>query len=71
MTFDEWLNEVEVYSTRQERLESDVDLKAIEMGELSYTVARERMYEWLEAAYSVGREAGYDAGADAWGYNPI
>ena len=71
MTFDEWLDEIENFSTRQERLEEDVDFAAVMLGNMSHNLARRRMYEWLQAAYDVGREAGYDAGAESKGYNPI
>jgi hypothetical protein len=71
MTFDEWLDEVENFSTRQERLEVEVNFAAVMTGDMSHSLARRRMYEWLQAAYEVGREAGYDAGTEAEGYNPI
>lgn len=54
MTFDDWLNEVEVFSTRQERLESDVDFAAVMTGNLSHNLARRRLYTRLEAAYIAG-----------------
>lgn len=61
MTFDEWLEEIEVYSARWERLESDVDFAAVMMGNMSHNLARRRMYSWLEAAYKVGYEAGVES----------
>lgn len=71
MTFDEWLDEIENFTTRRERLNEDVDFAAIMTGHMSHNLARTRMYVWLEAAYKVGYEAGYDAGCEAEGYNPI
>ena len=71
MSFDEWLNEIENFSTRQERLNEEVNFSAVMTGNMSHDFAQRRMYEWLEAAYNVGREAGYEAGAEAVGYNPI
>lgn len=59
MTFDEWLDEIENYSTRRERLNEEVDFATVMVGDMSHTLARKRMYRWLEAAYSVGYEAGY------------
>ena len=61
MTFDEWLNEIENFSSRSERLYDDF----LEVKDLA------KLRKWLEAAYDVGREAGYDAGVEAKGYNPI
>lgn len=58
MTFDEWLNEIENYSARWERLNEDVDFAAVMCGNLSHNLARKRMYVWLEAAYNVGKAAG-------------
>lgn len=52
MTFDEWMNEVEVYSTRKERL--------IE-GLMTYRDDHEFVIKWLEAAYNVGYKAGFDS----------
>ncbi len=61
MTFDEWLDEVEAFSTRRERLNEDVDFAAVMTGNMSHNLARRRMYDWLEAAYNVGFEAGKEA----------
>lgn len=66
MTFDQWLDEIENFSSR-ERLNAEVDFAAVMMGNMSHNLARRRMYNWLEAAYNVG----YDAGAEEKGYNPI
>ena len=45
MTFDEWLDEIEVYSTRRERL--------IE-GLVTYRDDHEFVIKWLRAAYDEG-----------------
>ena len=58
MTFDEWLNEIENFSPRIERLEAEVDFASVMTGNMSHNLARRRMYDWLEAAYKVGYEAG-------------
>lgn len=52
MTFEEWMDEVEVYSTRKERL--------IE-GLITYRDDHEFVIKWLEAAYNVGYKAGVEA----------
>jgi len=54
MTFDEWLDEIEVFSTRRERLNEDVDFAAVMTGNLSHNLAHKRMYDWLRAAYDEG-----------------
>lgn len=54
MTFQKWLNKIEAYSTRQERLDEDVDFKGVASGDIPDWYARQRMYVWLEAAYNVG-----------------
>lgn len=59
MTFDEWLDEIENFASRRERLNEDVDLAAVMTGNLSHHLAKRRMYEWLEAAYKVGYNVGY------------
>lgn len=51
MTFDEWLNEVEVYSTRVERLME-------ELGPPFYDT--HILLKWLKAAYKVGYEQGLE-----------
>ena len=58
MSFDEWLDEIENFSTRRERLNDDVDFAAVMTGNMSHNLARRRMYDWLKAAYSVGLDAG-------------
>ena len=52
MTFEEWMNEVEVYSTRKERLIEGLD---------TYEYDTEFVVKWLEAAYNVGYKAGIEA----------
>jgi len=56
MTFDEYLNEIENYSTRGERLADDCQ------NGMTYAIA----LQWVEAAYRVGYMAakeddGYEA----------
>jgi hypothetical protein len=58
MTFDEWLDEIENFSTRRERMNEDVDFAAIMTGNMSHNLARRRMYDWLEAAYKIGYTTG-------------
>jgi hypothetical protein len=58
MTFYEWLNEIEVFSSRQERLEEDILSIAVVTSSLSHSLARKIIYDWLEAAYAVGHIAG-------------
>ncbi len=53
MTFDEWFNELEVFSMRGERFLNDLD-HHVEGSEGS----NKRMIEWLRAAYKVGLEQG-------------
>lgn len=52
MTFNEWMNEVEVYASRKERL--------IE-GLVTYRDDHEFVIKWLEAAYNVGYRAGIES----------
>ena len=55
MTFDQWLNEIEGFSLRQERAMSDI----------RNCVAKEEtddIIKWLMAAYAMGHEQGYDTG---------
>ena len=58
MTFEEWLNEIEVFSSRQERLEEDILSIAVMTSSLSHSLARRIVYGWLEAAYAVGYNRG-------------
>ena len=44
MTFDEWLDEIEIFSSRRERL----------YGDFPEVEDKEKLLKWLEAAYSVG-----------------
>lgn len=48
MKFEEWLYEIENFSTRLERLMEEVDT----------TEGYGRLIKWLEAAYNVGLEEG-------------
>lgn len=52
MTFDEWLDEVENFSSRAERL----------LAEFEYAEDGHRFIKWLKAAYDVGYNAGKDKG---------
>lgn len=54
MTFDEWFNEIEVFSLRSERFYNDLDHHK-EGSEGSYN----RMAVWLKAAYEAGAEDAY------------
>ena len=50
MTFDEWLDEIEVFSSRRERLFEEL---------LDYQGDNpEVVLKWLEAAYNVGYDEG-------------
>lgn len=51
MTFDEWLEETELFSTRSERFFNDLDHHK-DGSKGSYN----RMVEWLKAAYLVGHD---------------
>lgn len=62
MTFDQWMNEVEVYSTRKERLME---------GLVTYRDDHEFVIKWLEAAYNVGYEAGKETTGPLTYPNPI
>lgn len=44
MTFDEWLDEIEIFASRSERL----------YGDFPEVEDKEKLLKWLEAAYSVG-----------------
>ena len=52
MTFQEWLDEIEVYSDREERLVSEFP----SLCSVSYD--KKRLMDWLRAAYDVGYEEG-------------
>jgi hypothetical protein len=45
MTFEEWLDEIECYGTRYERLTSELPVS-------------DALIQWLRAAYDVGYEEG-------------
>ena len=55
MTFDQWLNEIEGYSVRQERAISDIR-NCVAEGKTDDII------KWLMAAYAMGHEQGYDIG---------
>ena len=57
MTFEEWLDEIEVYGSRRERFFED--LLAVE----SPHVPTPDMIKWLRAAYEVGYAHGKDVGS--------
>ena len=61
MNFDEWLDEVEVFGPGLEHLYQDLNDYQGDNIEI--------VLKWLQAAYDVGHEAGYDAGTEAEGYN--
>lgn len=52
MTFGEWLDEIEVYSSRAERLQCDFE----------NTMDYPMLVKWLKAAYGVGNKHGFDSG---------
>jgi hypothetical protein len=52
--FDNWLDHIEVYSARWERLYSDFSSLDTEEKQL--------LIMWLKAAYEVGLEFGFEAG---------
>jgi hypothetical protein len=59
MTFDEWLDEIENYSARWERLRCDIpDVDSVVL------------IQWLRAAYDVGYDEGYNEAERAAGYTP-
>lgn len=55
MTFEEWLDEIEVYSTRMERLMDDINSPD--------PTFRDLILKWLRAAYEVGYAHGRDVGS--------
>jgi hypothetical protein len=58
MSIDEWLDEIENFSTRRERINEDVDFARVMTGHMSHNLAQRRMYNWLESAYEIGYTAG-------------
>ena len=50
MTFQEWLGEIEAWSTREERLMADFSVLLPE--------ERRTLIKWLQSAYLVGYKAG-------------
>lgn len=59
MKFDDWFDEVELFSTRNERFFSDLDHH-----NPNSPGAYQRMVGWLRAAYNAGHDDGYKAGYD-------
>lgn len=51
MTFDEWFDEIELFSSRSERFFSDLDHHNSESKQ-----ANQRMVAWLRAAYEAGTQ---------------
>lgn len=60
MTFDDWLDEIEGFGLRRERLYADLDLADVPAD------ARTRVLEWLRAAYEVGHDEGARGANTAW-----
>jgi hypothetical protein len=60
MTFEEWLNESEVYSLRCERLHDDL----VENDSRPHKVKYDLVLKWLKAAYDVGYDRGWKHGND-------
>ena len=58
MTFEEWLDEIEVYGSRMERLMDDIN--NINSPHPSYN---DLILLWLRAAYEVGYEEGKAVGS--------
>lgn len=56
MTFNEWLQEIEVFSARYERLLSDLDFDTISAGKLNKEAFHDALLAWLRASYEVGQE---------------
>jgi len=46
MTYEEWMDEIEIYGTRYERF----------LNEWDHGISVERMEEWLKTAYNMGLE---------------
>jgi hypothetical protein len=63
MTFDEWLNEIENYSLRIERLYDDLDaITGVDKTASESVRNRALMLGWLKAAYETGYSHGYNEG---------
>ena len=59
MTFDEWLNEIENYSLRIERLYDDLDtITGVDRTASEAVRNRSLLLSWMKAAYDVGYEQG-------------
>lgn len=60
MTFDDWLDEIEGFGLRRERLHIDLDMVGVP-GD-----ARTRILSWLRAAYDVGHDEGASEANAVW-----
>lgn len=59
MTFDEWLNEIENFSLRIERLYDDLDtITGVDKTASEAIRNRALFLGWMKAAYNVGYEQG-------------
>lgn len=57
MTFDQWLNEIENYSLRIERLYDDIDtVTGVDKTASEAVRNRGLIMSWMKAAYDVGYE---------------
>ena len=55
MKFDEWLDEKDADSkTTRDRINEEVDMAKVMTGHMSHNLARRKLYEWLEKAYTKG-----------------
>lgn len=55
MTFDEWLDQKDVDGkTIREHINEEVDMAKVMTGRMSHNLARRRLYDWLEKAYTKG-----------------
>lgn len=55
MKFEDWFNEIELYSMRSERFFNDLEHHVT-----TSSGSAKRMIEWLRAAYDVGYQQGKD-----------
>lgn len=61
MTFDQWLNEIEGFSLRIERIYDDLIQKPKDLIDFDNW---KQIKIWLEAAYNAGVDSGYADGYD-------
>ena len=54
MTFAEWLDEESKGMTTRERINDEVDMTKVMTGNMSHNLARRKLYDWLEKAYTKG-----------------